>query len=109
MTTKVLLPPKEPVKALGRKLDEMRERGVYQAARSICAREGALVEHLFGSSRSLPQVRSRHLFWWELKDRGWTYKEIAELCERDWQTIRYGVRRACRDLGMPRGAAKEAA
>ncbi|XXX79118.1 hypothetical protein WMF30_10130 [Sorangium sp. So ce134] len=101
---KVLQHKPEHVKALRMRLEEMRERGIYDMARSICVREGALVEELFGESRSLPHRRARQFVWWELKDRGWTYAEIARFFQRDEEGVRSAIKRAALALGLLSGA-----
>jgi DNA-directed RNA polymerase specialized sigma24 family protein len=101
---KVLQPRPEPVKALRRRIAEMQERGILELAKEVCSREGALVEELFGESRSLPHRRARQFVWWELKDRGWTYAEIAKLFQRDVESVRAAIKRAASNLGLVSGA-----
>jgi chromosomal replication initiation ATPase DnaA len=92
------------VKALALKLGELRKLRVYGLVKELCSRRGATVEQILSERRSAHVCRARHIVWWELIDRGWTYVQLGALFERDHSTISRGVALAAQELGLVSGA-----
>ncbi|MGK3995150.1 helix-turn-helix domain-containing protein [Sorangium sp. So ce1024] len=100
MTKESLSQEKAPVKALTVRLESLRARGLLAIVKRICAREGASVEEIFSERRSAHIARARRMVWWELRDRGWNYVEIAEFFGRDHSSVILAVARAEQELGL---------
>jgi chromosomal replication initiation ATPase DnaA len=54
---------------------------------------GVSVEDILGNSRSEDICDARHVYWYALKQSGFSYSAIGRLCEREHSTIYAGIRR----------------
>jgi hypothetical protein len=67
---------------------ELRERGLYEAARKICRRGAIRLEELVDKTNFAPIVLARRRFAFHLKNKvGWSPSMIARLLHRDHSTI----------------------
>jgi hypothetical protein len=68
---------------------ELRERGLYEAAKKICLSHAIRLDELIDVAHFGPLVDARRQFTRHLREHKWSYPMIARLLHRDHTTIYY--------------------